>query len=74
MDTVEDVLLYALRALCYSISDVKEKKLTLPCVEQDTIEDVLYAFAFCREEVPFGVPHGAWRVMDFAVHMRRPTW
>lgn len=42
--------------------------------KQDTIEDVLYAFAFCREEVPFGVPHGAWRVMDFAVHMRRPTW
>eukprot|EP00123_Amoebidium_parasiticum_P011517 comp20757_c0_seq1/m.27211 comp20757_c0_seq1/g.27211 ORF comp20757_c0_seq1/g.27211 comp20757_c0_seq1/m.27211 type:complete len:473 (-) comp20757_c0_seq1:518-1936(-) len=44
--------------------------------DPDNIEDVLYAFAFCREEDPT-VPLGtkaAWKVMDFAVHLRRPTW
>jgi hypothetical protein len=43
------------------------------CV-QDSIDDTLYAFAFCREEAPFGHPHGAWRILDMGEHMRRPTW
>ncbi|KNC78775.1 hypothetical protein SARC_08803 [Sphaeroforma arctica JP610] len=40
--------------------------------DPDAIEDVLYAFAFCREEGTYG--KAAWRVMDFAMHMRRSTW
>eukprot|EP01134_Creolimax_fragrantissima_P000281 CFRG0281T1 len=50
----------------------KDKKGKIIDGHPDTVEDVLYAFAFCREEGTYG--KGAWRVMDFAMHMRRATW
>lgn len=53
--------------LCFSVN----KKGEVVDGSDSVVEEVLYVVAFCRDESLTHV--GAWKVMDFSMHLRRPV-